>query len=379
MGRLVAFAAFVLSFAFAAAAAVDVGPSRVEIAPAGDCPRTTTRCVAAAGDANAQVLLWLEEAAPSGSRLLAESGGLRTELFRGRRLDQPAAATDGESFVAVWESLDAGVFALAGAQVLADGSVAGRWTFGRWDLLSDPGAGVVWTGLEYAVAVPEEVFFIRDGGFRRRVRLTSGYAHPNQKGSLPAFNANSLLVVRATARYYLGNLPTMAPTIIVPTLSTNVVGSSSGRMRELMAPDPASHAFSLAAGGDGYLLVWKDDGNVRALRLDQNGGAVGSGEAVTRPVRSGGVTAVAPTRSGWLVLWDDGSDSSPVIRAIEVDANGRDTRGPAVTLATDGRSPAIVKLGEDRFRVFYRRGSSIESRLVATGSETVPGRRRAVR
>ena len=63
--------------------------------------------------------------------------------------------------------------------------------------------------------------------------------------------------------------------------------------------------------------------------------------------------------------------------AAELNANGM-LIGQVVTVATDARSPSIVKIGEDRFQIFYRRDTSIESRVIS-GSAAQPPRRRAVR
>ena len=107
---------------------------------------------------------------------------------------------------------------------------------------------------------------------------------------------------------------------------------------------------------------------------------VGVRTSVARFVRDRGATTVAATRDGWLVLWDhEDANGEAAIVAAELDADG-DPVAPIVTIATGARSPSVVTLAADRFRLFYRTATSIESRVVATGTETVaPSKRRSVR
>jgi hypothetical protein len=344
------------------AAAVDLGPRSVDLTGLGPCDRSTSRCIAAAGP----MLVWVEDFEDR-TRLRAAIGTARIDLFESRVIDHLAVATDGRSFLVIWEHDDLGVDpAISAAEVSADGSVLGRATFPIDDPVADPPAGVVWNGVEYAIALPEFVVFWRNGAVARRITT------PGSTGSLPAANGNSILVVRRASKW-ISTLPYPFDLIsrrLVPILVANVIGGSAGPSRELLILE-SGNAAALAGGGDGYLLVLKDDRYVRALRLDQNGGRVNSGEVVARYDGRGGAVDAIATRDGWLVVWDDGGS----VFAAELGANG--DAGDVIEIA-EGRSPAIVKLAEGRFRVVYRTATAIES-VALSIADAAPPRRRAVR
>lgn len=359
MGRrslvLVTLVLFALS-----AAALDPGSRTIELTGLAPCDRNTLRCLAAAGP----MLVWVEDS-ENATRLRAAISGVRVDVAESRLIDHPAVATDGTSFLIIWEQDDS---AISAAELSADGAVIATAKFRTEGRVADPPAGVVWNGTEYAIALPESVVLWRNGAVARRIPLPGG------TGSLPAANGNAVLVVRRASKW-ISRLPYPFDSISrvqVPILVANVIGSSAGPPRELLILEEGN-AAALAGGGDGYLLVWKDEQFVRAMRLDQNGERVNSTGIVGRHSGRGGSVDVAATRDGWLVSWDD----EGAVFAAELDANAN--RIGTVTVATEGRSPAIVMIGEDRFRLFYRTATSIESVVVTTGESEPPARRRAVR
>jgi hypothetical protein len=351
MGHRGALLAIVVLSTLAAAAELRIGPSTTVVSSLGPCDRTASRCLAAAGP----MVVWLEDFGDQ-TRLQSLSG----TIAEARAIDQPAIATDGQSYLVIWQQ--GGV--TIGAADLRSGNT---FTFST-DRTADPPANVVWTGLEYALALPESVVFIRDGAVVNKTAFGDGTA------ALAAASGNSLLIVRRTAKM-VPRLPYPFDEIskrLMPVYASIVFGDTAGRSRELFISE-FGHAASVAAGGDGYLLVWKDDRFVHAMRLDQNGHRVSSGEIFDRPAEQGGATDVIATRDGWLVAWDNNGS----VLAAELDANGM-LIGQVVTVATEARSPSIVRIGEDRFQIFYRRDGSIESRVIsASGAQ--PPRRRAVR
>lgn len=299
------------------------------------------------------MLVWIEDAG-SQTRLRSLSG----VIAEAKEIDHPAIATDGQSFLVTWQQSAVTV----SAAHLPSGNT---FTFAT-DRTADPVANVVWTGLEYAIAMPQSVVFLRDGAVARTTSIGDSTA------ALAAVNGNSLLIVRRTSKL-VSMLPYPFDLIskrLMPVFAAQVIGNGTSRSRELFISEKA-HAASVAGGGDGYLLVCKEEGVLRALRIDQNGDRVNSAEVIARNIDDGGATALVATRDGWLVLWDDAGATF----AAEVDANGRKV-GEIVTVAAEGRSPAVVTIGEDRFRVFYRTATSIDSRVIGN---VPPPRRRAVR
>ena len=176
--------------------------------------------------------------------------------------------------------------------------------------------------------------------------------------------------------------------LVVFTRSGGVHGMLVGADGEQGAP------FAIAAQGtrpavaldpraQEYLVVWADDGVIRAKRVSAAGAPLGSGVSRVSDRTSGNATPDVAARpgGGWLAVWQTAKGSATEVVGQDVGPSGRD-RGPddfAVsshrnlagrsqnaepTVAVDTRGAALVTFS-DAYEIYAQRVSTANARVGA--------------
>ena len=362
-----------LLVAVSAAASVELGPASTVAGSLGRCANPSERCLAVAGNELGYLLVWPERSAGK-VRLRSSNGSAVFDIYEGSSSDKPSIAFDGQSYLAVWRTGGDSLSSIHIARLSAAGALVGnRMTIDR----NSATAQVVWNGLEFAVVLPRATVSLSNGSETRSIAFDEG-REPSQV--VAAVSGNSILAVRELRRPIRCSGFSMFNCWGGDYFAASTFVGSKAHAQEVLTNDRIQRgSFALAAAGDGYLLVWSEHNTLRSLRLDAKGRAVGEWNLIAR-LRTAGTSTVLPTREGWVVAWDDRRpDGSADVYVRELDANGM-VAGAAVNVASDALSPAMLAIGADRFRLFYRTDDAIESRLLVTGDETlVPPRRRSVR
>lgn len=269
--------------------------------------------------------------------------------------DEPAVASDGDGFLAVWR--DERRDGIRGTRVSADGKVLDpdEITISAHGAVGDPAVSwdgknylVVWSRANLGGASRSDIYGARvspDGVVLDSDPVPISTEPHHQVAPAVTFNGTHHLVVWADWR---GGDDTDIYAARVDQ-AANVL-DAGGRPLEV-APG-YQHRPAVASDGDGFLALWSDNpgvgSDIRGARVSAAGTVVDA-DPLTLSAASGSQTSPAVVWDGtrYFAAWTEYSDGDSDVVGVPV-TNAGDVEGPEVDLATGPGSqakPALVRNG----------------------------------